>query len=548
MKLPTQVVLGLAIAPTLSAQLFFQDATDFAGVGFAPKSWIVTENPMTNWMAASVSAVDYDGDGWDDLFVFAGDAQPMLLFRNQGDSTFSETHEAAGLIAMGPHSQSVWGDADDDGDLDVLILSHGDVLEGGTLGGPGYGMPISSMILVSSPTSLKYAAGSYITPYFENQGDGTFVERSQEVGLRSAGRTGGAFGDLDGDLDLDLFTVSWGGDNANLFLNDGTGVFRERTPDNMHSAKKRGFNAHIVDYDEDGDYDIMQVSDFAGSVIWRNEGGWTFSQHDEGALGVATDENGMGACVSDYDNDGDFDWFVSSIYADIQHPAPTGNSGNRLYQNQGNGTFLDVTDEAGVRDGGWGWGSVFADFDNDGHEDIAHTNGWMWELYYDDLLRVFHSNGDGTFEEVAVASNLYDEGQGRGLAMLDFNQDGRIDLACNNRDDGLGLWRNSTPDAGAWMHIGLQGTTSNSYGVGAVVRVRKSGADRSGTTGFPIQTRLIEAASHYQSQSPPLAWFGLGSLQLVRILIEWPSGLTEIHDAVPVNQRITFVEGTGTPL
>jgi hypothetical protein len=401
------------------------------------------------------------------------------------------------------------------------------------------------MILSSSPTIDGFAAGKYFTPYFQNQGDGTFLEMAEEIGLDAAGRTGGAFGDLDGDLDLDLFTVSWGGDQANLFVNNGAGSFRERTPAIMHESKQRGFNAHIVDFDDDGDYDILQTADFAKSAIWRNEGNLNFTKHEEGDLGIGTDENGMGAAVSDYDNDGDFDWFVSSIYNDVANPDPTEESGNRLYQNQGDGTFLDVTEAAGVLDGAWGWGSIFADLDNDGHEDIVHVNGWMWDLYFDDLSRMYHSNGDGTFDDVAVASGFYDDDQGRGVAAIDFDQDGQIDFAVNNRDSGLALWQNVTPGAGAWMHIGLQGTTSNSYGIGAIVRVRKATSDRSGTINIAPQSRIVEAGCHFQSQSPPMAWFGLGGLQKVRVSVEWPSGLHEVFDDIDVDQRITFIEGTG---
>ncbi len=155
---------------------------------------------------------------------------------------------------------------------------------------------------------------------------------------------------------------------------------------------------------------------------------------------VFTDENGMGAAVGDYDNDGDLDWFVTSIWGPDPDDSHTqwDSSGNRLYRNSGDGTFEDVTDVAGVRKGFWGWGSCFADFNNDGHLDIFHVNGYLTpnsklqrfrpKKFFDDPVRLFVSNGDGEFTERSTALGLDDTDQGRDVSCFDYERDGDLDI------------------------------------------------------------------------------------------------------------------------
>lgn len=541
----TRSFAALAVlAGSLSAQSFV-DATNSAGLGGPPGNWVLPLGPIPNYFTSPSSTVDYDGDGWDDISAGMGDATPLKLFRNEGDGTFTEGAKAAGIQLMGPYSHQLWGDTDDDGDLDMLIFAYGNVIDAGALGGPGTGIPISTLVPASDPNQVDTTAGKYRTIFYENQGDGTFVENAKDCGLTQAGRTGGVFTDLDGDLDLDMFSVSWGGDRANVLVNNGSGIFRERTPFNVNQSKARGFSVHAVDYDGDGDNDILQTCDFGRSLIWRNEGGFQFTELEDEDLGIDDEANGMGSAIADFDHDGDFDWFISAIYADIDLASFMDETGNQLYRNDGGGQFTDISESAGISNGAWGWGSVFADLDNDGNQDIVHTNGWWLDLYFDDLIRVFHNNGDETFDEVAVASGLYDDGQGRGLSAFDYDQDGKIDILVNNRDTGLGLWKNTTAVTGNYLDIGLVGTTNNSYGIGAKISVRQAPSDRSGTSLYP-QHFLVEAACNFQSQSPPRVWAGLDGLQTVLVRVDWPSGLSEVFE-VTTNQRIDLVEGTGNP-
>ena len=192
----------------------------------------------------------------------------------------------------------------------------------------------------------------------------------------------------------------------------------------------RSFTPNLSDIDGDGDMDLLMASDFETSQVMVNNGDGTFLKITD--RNVIIDQNGMGAAVGDYDNDGDMDWFVTSIMQ------PPDLFGNRLYRNMGSGTFEDATDEAGVADGGWGWAACFADFDNDRYLDVFHVNGWRAGDpdggTGGDQVRFFHSLGDGTFEEKASMVGLSDQGQGRGVACFDAEQDGDIDIVIANND------------------------------------------------------------------------------------------------------------------
>ena len=176
--------------------------------------------------------------------------------------------------------------------------------------------------------------------------------------------------------------------------------------------------------------DLVIAADFLTSRYFVNNGDGTFTNETD--PNVIVDRNGMGSAVGDYDGDGDLDWFVSSIWS---VPDADGDQvfelGNRLYNNHG-GIFADVTETAGVHDGGWGWGSCFADFDNDGDLDIYHTNGWLVPFepsnFHEDTSRFFLAHGDGTFSEQAAAAGLVDIEQGHGIVCADFDNDGDVDI------------------------------------------------------------------------------------------------------------------------
>ncbi len=302
------------------------------------------------------------------------------------------------------------------------------------------------------------------------------------------------------------------------------------------------FTPNFADINSDGYPDILVASDFLTSQVFINQQDGTFLNTTD--PGVITDENGMGAAIGDYDNDGDLDWFVSSIY-DPNGIAEGGwdVSGNRLYKNNGDGSFEDVTVAAGVEHGFWGWGSCMYDFDNDGYLDIAHVNGYGFsptmtftQEFFSDPTRLFMSNGDGTFTEKALDLDLDDTGQGRGIVCFDYDKDGDLDLFIANNNQPPKLFRNDFGNKNNFLSVRLNGLPPNTEAVGARITV---------TVGTKVQMRELRAGSNFVSQNPVIAHFGLKDANIVdQVHVRWPDGKISILENVEVNQHLTINDPT----
>ena len=274
----------------------------------------------------------------------------------------------------------------------------------------------------------------------------------------------------------------------------------------------------------------------------------------------------MGAAVGDYDRDGDQDWFVTSIH-DADGSSGFGRTGNRLYRNLGDGRFEDATGAAGGRAGGWGWGACLADFDNDGHPDLFHTNGWFDEFldgpggelveiteFLEDPSRLFMSDGDGTFTERASALGIRHTGQGRGAVCTDDDGDGRVDIFIANHGAAPSVHRNVFGNANHWLAVDLVGRHANPRAIGARVAVR---------TASGRQVQEVRLGGSSLSQAPPVLHFGLGGDRIVQsIAVRWPGPghqvsrlgkvaadrrLT-IRQPAPEGLRLSIVRGAGSGL
>ena len=462
--------------------------------------------------ASGLAAADYDADGDIDLYVAGGNVEPNHLYRNEGDGTFVEVAGEVGLALRHKGSGPTFADIDGDGDLDLFI---------GAIDGERV--------------------------YLMENNHGLFVDATSTSGIRiEADNTISAtFGDYDLDGDLDLVLAHWGNpqqpDTETLWRNDGHGVFESASIESGISATlierdpqvlDRTFTPNFSDIDGDGDPDLLITGDFETSQVFENNGDGTFRRVTDRR--VITDEAGMGAAVGDYDNDGDMDWFVTSIHEE-------GNFfGNRLYRNRGDGTFEDATEEAGVARGGWAWGSCFADFDNNGVLDIFHTNGWKGSTggdgsksgdFTDEQVRLFMGQGDGTFRRRDTALALSDRGLGRGVACFDAERDGDIDIALtNNNDTQLVYYRNDLDNGNHYLGVVLQGSGSNTRGVGARITVEAA----SGT-----QVREVRAGNNYVSQDPTEVHFGLGEDTTAEVTVRWPDGATSSVVDVAADQLLT---------
>ena len=528
----------------------FTNATDAFGIlflrGYAPTGVDseFAQDADVREFAGGVAAGDYNDDGWVDLFIVRGDIGPNLLYRNKGDGTFEDVAADAGLAYTKSATENYrnsgpgFADMDGDGDLDLFI--------GGLEGDPA--------------------------KIYRNKGDGTFEDVTAGSGLDAMNARytlSSAFGDYDLDGDLDMFLAHWGTprevgaqvNTENLWQNVTEGGVIRFADVSLAS----GISPSIIDDDPQESFgepnrydytfsptfaritndrypDLVISSDFRTSRYYTNDGDGTFT--DATVRDVIIDRNGMGSALGDYDGDGDLDWFVSSIWTDPEiRTERFFTVGNRLYRNDG-GEFTDVTVEAGVRDGGWGWGSCFADFDNDGDLDLYHTNGWphleQFAAYHfdTDTSRLFLSDGEGVFTELSREAGILDNERGHGIVCGDFDNDGDVDIFQMHRNETNAgtLWRNDS-SGNNYLRVKLNGRPPNTAAAGARITLTVNGEN---------QLREIMIGSNFTSQNPLVQVFGLGSNTQGNVTVEWPpddqdpDGQTTMMPNVEANKLLTI--------
>ena len=485
-------------------------------------------------MTGGAAAGDFDGDGAIDLIVTRLDGHD-LLYRNRGDGRFDEVSAEVGLSDWNLASNgALWGDIDNDGDLDLFITTVGDTRH-------------------------------YL---FINQG-GEFTEEAMERG--TAVETGdrrigfsAAFGDYDRDGYLDLHVTEWrpsqlvgearagvrllrnrGADAPGYFedVTESAGVAMEQVVSQTQQDLTVGtfaFGSTFVDLDGDGWPELAVSSDFGTSRLFWNNGDGTFTDGTLDAR-VGTAQNAMGTTFGDYDADGDLDWFVTSVYSSSRG-SPGGDEegtkdGNRLFRNDGDRRFSDVTDLAGVRNGSWGWGAAFFDADNDGDLDLTMTNGMlMMPGYGADAMRYWENQGGGTFRSRSTEVGLDDIEDGKGLLVFDADGDGDLDVFVVNNASEPRFYLNQSRGAGSWLRVTLEGTISNRQGLGARVSVN--------AVGLPEQIREMGVSSHFLGQSESALHFGLSDADTADLIVRWPaSGYITTLNGVPADRWILVTEG-----
>ncbi|MEL7536589.1 MAG: CRTAC1 family protein [Pseudomonadota bacterium] len=522
--------------PTVSNGLF-ADRTANSGIAFTVGFDGAMSNPEVPFIVPSGAAAgDYDGDGDIDLFIVRGNKAANVLYRNDGNMTFTDTAAAAGVAFTKSanenyrHNAPAFADLDGDDDLDIVLAG-----------------------LEFDPTMV-----------YRNNGDGSFTDVTVGSGLdqmAAAYSMSTALGDYDRDGDLDLAFGHWGtprdyvggpGDTEHLWRNDSAnGVIRftsvseasgiapsiitNADPNVSQRSFDHTFTPIFADINDDDYPDLLMVGDFNFSQVFLNNQDGTFRNATD--FDVIIDGNGMGAAVGDYDGDGDLDWFVSSILAVGGADMPTHLSriGNRLYRNDG-GVFADATDQAGVASGGWGWGSCFIDFENDGDLDIYHTNGWQdFEEYGgfpQDESRAFVSAGDGTFEEQAAILGLNDSRQGRGVICADFDGDGDADILQLHMDDtnAASLYENTSTNN--FLSILLRGNAPNTQAIGATITA---------TVGATSYYRQVTLGSNFSGHNPTTQLLGLATQSQIDVLtVRWPDGQETVVQALAANQHLVI--------
>lgn len=508
---------------------------------------------------AAVVVGDFDRDGDDDLFVTNSDAASKnRLYRNDGDFSFTEIAAEAGVAAGNTEDSIVvdalWFDFDNDGWEDLLVLRFGTPLLFANQRGSRFQDVTKSSGLDRFANSIAVVATDYDR---DGDLDLVFGNYFQPVNLFAPPHTRVLPNNLD---------AATNGGGLILWRNLGGGRFEDATED----AGLGGYAGWVLDVgagdlNNDGYVDLYAAADYGSDRIFFGAPDGRFRDVTEQATGFDT-RKGMNAELGDYNNDGKLDIYVTNITDEYMREC------NMLWHNLGDGTFIDVSKETGACDTRWGWSAKFADFDNDGWLDIFAANGmrsgnednyilavlpvitrqgvdfaeldsWpdigemSWSGYQ--RSKLLWNRGGSSFDEISKAAGVDNDSDGRGVAIADLDNDGKLDLIQTNAGQPLLLYRRVGESAGGWLQLLLRARTGPPQAIGARVTVRGGGL---------TQVREVEADNGYAAQSMRRLHFGLGAAEEVEdLVVDWPSGRRERFAASP-NQLRTLAEGEGEAL
>ena len=578
--------ISMLTAMTLNA-VTFVDVTNEAGIRFQHSSG-TRSSLLPEDMGSGAGFADIDNDGDIDLYIVnisgpftqggvSHKGNANALYRNNGDSTFTDITRAAGVGHQGYGMGCVFADYDGDADLDLYLTTYGENV------------------------------------LYRNNGNATFTDVTEAAGVGcELWSTGAAFADVDGDTDLDLYVCNYvtydleqleqmkeeslqsgkpvpsalnphvfePQDNV-FYRNNGDGTFTDATDETgIAAVGGRSMQAIFSDFDNDNDVDLYVANDTSTNHIYRNDGGGAFT--DVSAESWAADFRGsMGLTAGDYDADGDIDLFMShwvdeenALYRNLLkedrkiagrmeektgrmeegkdadstlpslHPSiPTSSTLPSFHPSRirfVDESYTAMLAEASIKQ--IGWGTTLFDYDNDGDLDIFVTNGSTFqELRQPEVLipqadMLFRNNGDETFTDVSQEAGIaaLPIRVGRGATFGDYDNDGDVDIFIVNNHAPPTLLRNEGGNRSNWLHVKLVGTEANRNAIGAKIQVK---------TADQTQIREIYAGDSYMSFNSLIAEFGVGNAtQIETLQVTWQNGETQKLHNIPANQRIHITQ------
>jgi enediyne biosynthesis protein E4 len=526
----------------------FTDVTSSLGINFRNSASHTSKKYLIETMGSGVALFDYDNDGRLDIFLVNGAplADPTSkgtipqktgpqfwnrLFHQKSDGTFEDVTQKAGLQGVGYGMGVAVGDYDNDGFEDLYVTAYG---------------------------------GNKL---YHNNGDGTFTDVTEKAGVAASGwSTSATWVDLDNDGLLDLVVLrylQWDFDDIFcgehregyraychpdtfqpiaplVFHNDGNGHFTEISHKIGMDKPGKGLGIALADYDRDGKIDVFVANDSMSEFLYHNLGNGKFEEVGLVA-GAAVDVDGrtyagMGVDFADYNNDGWPDLVITDL----------ANQRYALYQNNGDGTFNYSTFTTGLANLTMphsGWGVRFFDYDNDGWKDLLIAQGHDLDtielnypnLHYREPLLLLRNTSYGFIDVSADSGKVFQQAWvGRGMAIGDIDNDGRLDAVVTTNDGPAYVLRNETPISNHWLTLSLVGHKSNRDAIGAEVKL---------TTAAGSQFATVTTASSYLSASDRRVHFGLGSEAVAQsIEIRWPSGIVQTLKDIKADQILQIDE------
>lgn len=526
----------------------FVDTTNASGINFMGVASHTSKKYLLETMGSGVAVFDYDNDGLLDIFCVNGaplsDPTPKgtipqkksekdwnRLYHQKKDGTFEDVTARAGLQGVGYDMGVAVGDYDNDGYEDLYVTGYG---------------------------------GNHL---YHNNGNGTFTDVTEKSGTAGGGwSTSAAWVDLDNDGLLDLvvlryvkwdFDDVWCGEHregyraychpdifpaipALVYHNDGNGHFTEVSQKIGMNLPGKGLGLTIADFNRDGKIDIAVANDSMLEFLYQNKGNGTFEETGLTAE-IAVDGDGrtyagMGIAAQDYDNDGLPDLVITNL----------ANQKYALYHNNGDGTFTYDSYASGVAGMTLlhsGWGIHFLDYDNDGWKDLLIAQGHDLDtvelnypqLHYKEPMLLARNTGKRFVDVSQQSGSVFQQRWvGRGMAVGDLDNDGRLDAVVTTNGGPAHILHNETATTNHWLSINLVGHRSNRDGIGAEIKL---------TTSKGAQYWVVSTTGSYLSSNDKRAHFGLGSDAAAKeVEIHWPSGIVQKLDNVRGDRTLTIEE------